>query len=303
MNIVVFGGTGLIGRAFCRYALMNNHVPIIVSRNPDRFDIPYKKISYTDAGKPVLQRMLSDEYAVVNLTGAGIANKRWSKQRKKVLERSRIEMLERIEVFLQQAPQEPEVFVQASAIGFYGDKGDVNVDEDSTQGNNYLSWLTEEWESAFKEMSLEDTRKVIIRTGIVLTKDGGVLPKMLTAYNAFVGGPLGVGNQFLSWIHIEDEVRAIMHLIEDSYARGAFNLTAPVPVTMKHFAQTLGAILDKSSFFRVPAFLLKLLFGQMAQETMLTGAKVLPKRLMEHEFEFIFTDVDLALRNLLLKKQ
>lgn len=299
MNIFIFGGTGLIGQAFCRHAMLNNHTPVIVSRNPAKYNTPYKMVSYSEAAQPAIHRLMSGEYAVVNLTGAGIADTRWTKERKTQIYNSRIDLLNRIELFLQQAPQEPDVFIQASAIGFYGDKKDVVVGEKGERGEGFLAELAEKWEDKFLEIGLEDTRKVIIRTGVVLSGKGGMLPRAIKPFKLFVGGHLGSGKQYLSWIHMEDQLRAMLFLIENSYARGVFNLTAPNPVTMKRFSKILGKVLQKPSFFPVPGIVLKALFGQMAKETLLQGVNASSTKLVEHEFEFIFYDLESALRSIL----
>ncbi|ALO16778.1 Epimerase family protein [Salinivirga cyanobacteriivorans] len=303
MVILVFGGTGLIGQEFCAHALMNNHQPIVVSRFPERYNIPYQIIGYADAAKPPVQRMLSGEFAAVNLTGANIASKSWSDSRKKYLLESRIDILDRIELFLQQAPQEPDALLQSSAIGYYGNTGSKKIDENSAPGSGFLSELAQKWEERFQKVELEDTRKLIMRTGIVLSNNGGMLPKVLKPFKLFAGGVIGSGKQYVSWIHIQDQVRAMMHLIEDKYTHGVYNLTAPEPVTMKTFTKAVGKTLRRPAFFKVPSFVIKAMYGQMGKETILEGTRVYPKRLQDYEFEFIFTDVNLALKNLLIKQK
>lgn len=303
MIILVFGGTGLIGQAFCAYALMNGYKPVIVSRNPKQYNTPYQTLSYADAAKTTVQRMLSSDYVAVNLSGANIAEKRWTPIRKEYLEKSRIDILDRVELFLQQAPQEPEVFIQASAIGYYGDTGEVDITEKAPAGKGFLAELAAHWEERFSKVALEDTRKIIMRTGVVLTNKGGMLPRISKPFKLFVGGHPGSGKQYLSWIHMQDQVRAMLYLIEDKYAMGVFNFTAPNPVTMRDFAKTLGKTMKRPSFMPIPGFAMRMLYGQMAQETMLEGNKVLPERLLDHEFEFIFSDLSFALNNLLIKRK
>lgn len=303
MVILVFGGTGLIGQEFCAHAMMNNHQPVVVSRSPEKHSIPYQIVGYADAAKPSVQRMLSGEYAAVNLTGANIADKPWSDSRKKYLLESRLDILDRIELFLQQAPQEPDALLQSSAIGFYGSTGDKKVDEQTGNGDNFLAELAQKWEERFKNVALEETRKLIMRTGIVLSNKGGMLPRVVKPFNYFAGGVIGSGKQYISWIHMQDQIRAMMHIIEDKYTHGVYNLTAPEPVTMKTFTKAVGKTLHRPAFMKVPSFIIRAMYGQMGKETILEGTRVYPKRLLDYEFEFIFTDINLALKNLLVKQQ
>lgn len=303
MNIFVFGGTGMIGRAFCEYAMLNGHKPIIVSRFPEKYSLPYQVFGYPDASSTNVQRLMSGGFAVVNLSGANIAEAKWTDARKDVLVKSRIDILDRVELFIQQAPQEPDVILQASAIGYYGNTGDKEIKEDSEPGEGFLAELAVNWEKRFKKIELEDTRKVILRMGVVLSNKGGILPRISKPFKMFMGGVIGTGNQYVSWIHMQDVVRAMVHLIEDDFANGAFNLTASNPVTMREFAHEIGKTLHRPSHFPIPTFIIKLLFGQMAQETMLSGTRVLPGRLSEYEFEFIYTDLELAFKNLLVKRK
>ncbi len=303
MVILVFGGTGLIGQEFCSYAMMNGHTPVVVSRSPDKHNLPFKVIGYADIAKSQIQRMLSGDFAAINLSGAGIADKKWSPARKKYLENSRIDIIDRVELFLQQAPQEPNVFLQASAVGYYGDTGDQEIDEQTSPGKNFLAKLAVKWEDRFSKTALEDSRKIIMRTGVVLTNKGGFFPRILKPFKMFVGGVVGSGEQYLSWIHMQDQVRAMLYVIEDKYAYGVYNFTAPNPVKMKKFAKLLGKVIHRPSFMPIPGFVMKMLYGQMAKETMLEGTRALPKKLIDHEFEFIFTDVSLAMKNLVSKKE
>jgi uncharacterized protein (TIGR01777 family) len=303
MNIFVFGGTGMIGRAFCEYAMLNGHKPIIVSRFPEKHNLPYQVFGYPEASSTNVQRLMSGGYAVVNLSGANIAESKWTEARKDVLMKSRIDLIDRVELFIQQAPQEPDVILQASAIGYYGDTGDKEINEDGDPGEGFLAGLAVEWEKRFKKIELEDTRKIILRTGVVLSNKGGMLPRISKPFRVFLGGVIGSGDQYVSWIHMQDVIRAMMHLIEDDFANGPFNLTSPNPVTMREFSRKLGKALKKPSSFPIPTFMIKLLYGQMAKETMLSGTRVIPNRLREYEFEFIYSDIDLAFKNLLFKRK
>ncbi|PLX16397.1 MAG: TIGR01777 family protein [Salinivirgaceae bacterium] len=303
MNIFVFGGTGMIGKAFCEYAMLNGHKPIIVSRFPEKHNLPYQICGYPDASSTNVQRLMKGGYAAVNLSGANIAEEKWTDARKDQLEKSRIDIIDRVELFIQQAPQEPDVILQASAIGYYGDTGDKEIKESDEPGKGFLAELAVKWEARFKKIELEDTRKIMLRTGVVLSNAGGMLPRISKPFKMFMGGVVGSGKQYVSWIHMQDMVRAMLHLIEDDFANGAFNLTSPNPVTMKEFSKKLGKTLKRPSSFPIPNFIIKMLYGEMGKETMLSGTRVIPSRLNEYEFEFIYTDLELAFKNLLIKRK
>jgi uncharacterized protein (TIGR01777 family) len=200
---------------------------------------------------------------------------------------------------LQKASARPKILIQASAVGYYGLRADEELDETSPPGEGFLAALARDWEdSTFGAASL-GVRRVVVRSGLVLDRDGGVLPRFLRQFRLFAGGPLGNGKQWLSWIHRRDEIAGIRFLLEREDLAGVFNLTAPGPLTMKGFAQTLGRVMRRPAWFPVPEFLLRLLFGQMAEETLLAGQKVLPRALLKAGFRFSYPDLELALREIL----
>ena len=192
----------------------------------------------------------------------------------------------------------PHVIIQASAVGYYGPTGNEEIHEDSPPGQDFLAKLCLEWEDSTAPVADIGVRRAIIRTGIPLTPKGGVLPRFLLPFRLFLGGPLGSGNQWFPWLHINDQVRAIRYLIENEKLSGAFNLSAPEPVTNRQFARTLGQVLNRPSFIRVPPLAVKMLFGEMAT-IILDGQRQIPKRLMETGYKFQFSKLEPALRNLL----
>jgi len=200
---------------------------------------------------------------------------------------------------IREAEQKPQVLIQASAVGYYGDRGDEELTEESPPGQDDIAMICREWEAVASEVEGLGTRLAIIRTaGVVLSTEGGAFPFMLLPFKLFLGGPLGSGRQWFSWIHIEDEARAIRFLIENPQARGVFNLCAPVPTTNAEFSHTLGRVLKRPSFFPTPAFLLRLAFGEKAI-LLLGSQKQIPRRLLELGFEFRYPQAEVALRNLL----
>jgi uncharacterized protein len=227
--------------------------------------------------------------AVVNLAGANISGKRWTPEYKKEIRDSRV-LTTRALVELK-----PRLLVNASAVGYYGGRGDETLDETSAPGRDFLSGVVVEWEA---EAARAPGRSVFLRTGVVLSTRGGALQQMLLPFRAFVGGPIGSGKQWFPWIHIADEVSAILRCIDHDHLSGPVNLVAPGIVTMKQFAQALGRALHRPAFFPVPAAPLKILLGEFA-EVMLEGQRAVPRKLLADGFQFRFTDVDAALSNLL----
>jgi uncharacterized protein (TIGR01777 family) len=193
------------------------------------------------------------------------------------------------------AKPKPAVVIQASAVGYYGSRGDERLDEDSGVGTGFLADVCRRTEATAARVERLGVRYVAIRSGLVLGQEGGVLPRFLMPYRFFVGGTLGSGRQWFSWISLEDEIRAIRFLMENSGLQGAFNLTAPNPVTMRQFSRVLGRVLHRPAWARVPAFVLRLAFGPMAEETLLASQKAVPKRLLEAGFTFRYPELRAAL--------
>jgi uncharacterized protein (TIGR01777 family) len=237
---------------------------------------------------------------VVNLSGESIATGRWTRKKKDRIRASRLEAGAAIVEAVRAARVKPEVLIQASGVGIYGDPGERVLDETSPlQGFGFLGPFAREWEASTSEVEALGVRRAIIRTGIVLGMEDGVLPRFLTPFRFFLGGPLGRGTQGFSWIHISDEISAIRFLLENDGCTGPFNLTAPAPMAMGAFLKILGKAMGRPSWLPVPALTLKILFGQKAKEIMLSGQIVKPSRLIEVGYRFEFPDAESALRDLL----
>lgn len=301
MRVVLPGGSGLIGRAVAAELAAAGHEPVVLTRDPGKLtDLPQGVRAEKWDGKTAAgwSTLLDRESAIIHLAGEGIADKRWSEERKKQLLDSRVRSSEAVLAGIEQAAVRPEVLLQASAVGYYGDTGEAEVGEDNPPGDDFLGRLAAAWEDATKPAEALGLRRAILRTGIVLAREGGALPRMLLPFRLGVGGPLGSGRQWFPWIHIADEVGAIRFLLENDDARGPFNLCSPNPVRNADFARALGKALGRPSFLPTPAFALKIALGEVA-EALLSGQKAFPHRLLALGYEFRFPNLDGALADLL----
>jgi len=223
---------------------------------------------------------------------------RWTGDKKRRLRQSRIDSGRAIVEAIAAAEQKPNVLVQSSAIGYYGPRDDEPITESDPAGDDFLASIAVEWEACTEAVESLGVRRVIIRTGLIQTLEGGPLARMYLPYKLFGGGYFGNGRQYWSWIHLDDEIRAIRFLLENDLARGPFNLTAPNPVTCRDFGKTLGKVMGRPSYMPVPGFALKLVIGEVAT-IVLDGQKALPKKLEELGFSFKFTDLEQALQDII----
>jgi uncharacterized protein (TIGR01777 family) len=228
---------------------------------------------------------LSGVHAVVHLAGEPVAH-RWTAERKRAIRESRVQSTELLARAVAALPQKPRVFLSASAVGYYGDRGDDLLDESAGPGSDFLAGVAREWEGATMPMSDAGVRVVLLRTGIVMSRKGGALAKLLPIFRLGGGGPLGNGRQWMSWIGLDDHVRAMEHALFTESMRGAANLVSPNPVKNAEFATTLGRVLARPALIPVPAFALELLYGEMARATLLAGQRALPKALSAAGFQF-----------------
>jgi uncharacterized protein (TIGR01777 family) len=298
MRVIITGATGFIGKALCK-ALHNDYEVIALSRDADgsRQSIGHlAEIVQWDARKPAGWASQADgALAIINLAGENVASGRWSKARKSRILQSRLDATSAVVEVIKQMQNKPKVVIQASAIGYYGSRFDEQLDEASTPGEGFLADVCQRVESFAEQIEGMGVRCVIIRTGVVLDKGGGALAKLMKPFRFYLGGHIGSGEQWFSWISLDDEVATIKFLMENEKLRGVFNLTAPQPVTMKEFCKTLGKVLHRPAWLNVPGFAARLAFGEMADEMLLSGQRVLPKRLLAAGFEFKYSDVEKAL--------
>ena len=236
--------------------------------------------------------------AVINLAGESIAARRWSAPQKQRLRDSRMLATRSLTTAIRQAARPPAAFISGSAVGYYGDRGDETLTEASAPGTDFLAGLAKDWEAAANEIA-QVTRVALVRTGIVLDRRGGALPKMLPPFQMFVGGPLGSGTQYMPWIHKDDWVRLVSWIITADGARGPVNATSPSPVTNAEFSKALGRALKRPSLLPAPAFALRIALGEMADALLLSGQRALPVRATDLGFSFRYSNIDEALASVL----
>jgi uncharacterized protein len=301
MRVIITGGSGLIGRELTATLSYAGHEVILLSRFPNRVqDLPLKAraVQWDGHSPEGWGELVNGAGAIVNLAGANIAGQRWSAQRKQVLRDSRVEAGQAVVEAVRAAINKPPVVVQASAVGYYGARGTEEVTETTPGGSGFLPELCKDWEASTAPVEELGVRRAIARTGVVLSPEGGALPRMMAPFRFFAGGPIGDGRQWFPWIHFTDEVNALKYLIENESASGVYNLCAPTPVTNAEFSRTLGKRMHRPCWLAVPGFGLRLLYGEMA-DVLLKGQKQMPRRLQRSSFRFIYTAVDAALKDII----
>lgn len=300
-RFLVTGSSGLVGTALTAHLSAAGHQVTRLLRGPARSTDPRRASSESwDPGRGHLDpESVSGYDAVVHLAGAGIADGQWSPARKKLIRDSRVDGTHLLARSLAAAPIPPPVLVCASAVGFYGDRGDVEVDEASAVGSGFLAETAREWEEAARPAVGAGIRVVHLRIGIVLTPAGGALARILPPYRMGLGGPLGNGRQFWSWIALNDLLGVVMHSAATKELVGPVNAVSPEPVRNSEFSATLARVLRRPAVFRVPARVLQLLLGEMADEMLLGSTRVRPTRLIESGFDYDYPVLEDALRHLL----
>ncbi len=293
-RLLITGGSGFIGSRLVPVLLDQGHDVTILTRNPDKTALHFNHAVTTIEQLNLLNDI--DVFdVVINLAGQGITDKRWTPGIKKQLRESRIATTQKLISYLQVAKKKPECLISGSAIGYYGNQGDKLVDEQVSGDSSFSSKLCFDWELEAQQAEILGIRTCYLRTGIVLGKKGGALSKMLPAFKLGLGGPMGNGRQWMSWIHMDDLTGLILHTISNKDIKGAINATAPNPVTNKVFSSTLASVLKRPAFFPMSAFVLKVLLGQMAEELLLSGQRVIPKKILDAGYEFQYAELQSAL--------
>jgi len=295
-NILISGGTGFIGSALVEELLKQGHFIRVITRNTDKYSDSAKNLTYIGWDDDLAKQATWAD-VVVNLAGESIFGKRWTEEVKKRLRQSRIEVTRNLVDAMRNAQTAPDVFISASAIGYYGDTGDKPVDEKDEPGNDFLAQVCVDWEKEAQKSESIGIRTVIPRLGIVLEKGGGALETMLPAFKLFVGGPVGSGEQYVPWIHLTDVIQALTASITTEKMGGIYNFCAPNPVTMNTFADAVATALNRPSLFKVPSFVLKTALGEAATP-ILASIRAEPQRLLDAGYKFDFDDIYLAMADI-----
>lgn len=299
MKVVIAGGSGFLGTALCTGLAARGHEIVVLTRDASSANSEARHVTWPAEDAPGPWRNEIDgAAAVINLAGASIAGKRWSAARKEVLRSSRILATRALVSAIRAANSRPQVLLSGSAVGFYGAQPEdgPELDESAPPGSDFLATMAVDWEAEAHAATALDCRTVLIRTGIVLARQGGALQKMMPPFKFFVGGPIGSGRQVMSWIHLRDWVAMVAWLVEHRTASGAYNATAPHPATNAEFSKALGAALGRPSWLPVPGFALKILLGEMAGVALLAGQRVVPHRALDGGFSFEYPEITAAMR-------
>ena len=306
MRILITGGTGFIGSKLIEALFFQGYDDIrLLTRNTikakKKIPFPISAYKWNPHDGYIDSTALDGVDVVINLAGEGIADKRWNDNRKEEILNSRIESIKTLmnEIQLKQTP--PRKFISTSAIGIYGNRGDEEITESSSLGNDYLAQVCKEWEYPVLNHQIKSMQTAIVRIGIVLGRDGGALSKMLPAFKLGLAGVLGDGNQYMSWIHLDDLIGQFIYLLKNENAEGIYNAVSPTPVPNYVFTKTLGKILNRPTILSVPNFALKIVLGEMSQ-LLLNGQKVLPKSMQDIGHQFKYVNIEDALKHILKKE-
>lgn len=298
MKILITGGTGFVGSQIVNRLIREGHIITVVTRSPKRYKEEAAKnqrfVSWDDDFVPLME----ETDIVINLTGESLFGQRWTDEVKLKIYSSRIDNTTTLVRAIEKAGNRPRLMISVSGVDYYAD-GDSDVqDEAYPAGDDFLSRVCTDWENAALQARQSGVRVAVPRLGVVLGKGGGALQQMVPPFRFFVGGPIGSGEQFFSWIHMDDVCRGLLYPVENEEFEGVYNLSSPRPVTMNEFAASLGDVLNRPSFFRVPESVLKLVLGEAATPV-LSSHRVQPKKLQRAGFEFEFEDLKEALSDLL----
>jgi len=302
-RVIVTGGTGFIGRALCQ-VLVDKHDEVIVLtrsvQNARQILGDRVVVKQWDGASPEpVADLLNKQASIINLVGENIGSGRWSAAKLKRIIGSRVSAGKAITEAIRSSTQKPAVLVQASGIGYYGNQGEVLLDEKSQPKPSILTDIAAQWEQSVAAIPDMGVRVAIFRLGVVLAGHGGFLSRVMLPFKLFMGGHQGSGEQWISWIHLNDVVNGILYLLKDSRLSGVFNLTSNSPVKAREFYRTLGDVMNRPSWLHVPGFAMRLLLGKMADELILTGQRAVPKRMLEAGFQFQFGDLKQALTHAL----
>jgi len=301
-RVIITGASGFIGKALCRYLYENGYVVIALSRNPSKSGKSLGKyvkvVGWNGKSSNEWAHYLDGSYGIINLAGENIGTGRWNYNKKRLILESRLDAGNAVIDAIGKVNNKPKVLIQASAIGYYDLHSDEIFDESSKNGKDFLSDVCRQWEISTKEAESFGVRHIVVRSGIVLGQNGGVFPRLFLQFRMFLGGYFGSGKRWLSWIHINDEIRAIKFLLEKELS-GIFNLTALEPIIIKDFCHILGNLTKRPPWLSLPSSPVRLFFGEKGEEILLSSQRVVPKRLLENGFNFLYPDVESALKEII----
>ena len=293
MKILITGASGLIGKELSKALAAKGYDVLAATRKtsgkPNEIDWD-TETGFADEDLPQLENL----HAIIHLAGENVSG-RWTDEKKRKIMDSRVNGTRSVVETIAKLENKPKVFLSGSATGIYGDRADETMTETSAAGDTFLAEVVKNWEAEAVKAEKSGVRVVLLRTGIVLAKDGGALAQMLTPFKFGLGGTIGSGKQWMSWISLEDEIRAIIFALENENIKGAVNLVAPHPATNEHFTDTLGAVVHRPTILPLPAFAVNLAFGEMGDALLLDSTRVAPTKLQEHGFEFKYPELKPAL--------
>jgi uncharacterized protein (TIGR01777 family) len=296
MKIVIAGGSGFIGEPLVRRLLARGDDVAVLTRNPSKVRAG-RAVLWNPPAEGSWMDDVANADVVINLAGENVGGGRWTAERKKQIMESRVAATSALVYAMKRKPQPSRTLISASATGFYGDREDELLDENAAPGSGFLAEVTKRWEDLANAAD-SFARVAILRFGVVLAKDGGALAKLLLPFRLGAGGPMGSGKQWMPWIDRDDILRIIEWSIDRDATRGTYNATAPNPARNRDFARTLGHVLHRPALIPTPAFALRVALGsEMADEMLLGGQRVLPKRATEEGFEFAYPELDAALKH------
>lgn len=306
MKVIITGGTGFIGKKLTVNLTEKGYKVIILTRHlSGKKNQPDSLVEYClwdgKSSEGWLEKC-EGKYAIINLAGENIGKGRWTDGRKKSILESRLRAAAAVCEAVKKSDIKPSVVIQGSAIGYYDGNSGILYDETSLPGNRFLSETVKKWEESALSVKNENVRLVIARTGVVLGSDGGFLPRIILPFRLFAGGPIGSGLQWISWIHIEDEINALIYLLENQHLEGIFNLCVPEPLQSGDLLKKLAAVLHRPYWFPTPGFIIRLVFGEMGKELVLSGERTSGKKIACKGFKFKFEDIGSALESLIGKR-
>jgi len=303
MRITLLGGSGFLGKHLISALSASGHSITLITRRPQtvRQTVPPAVEVQRRSTPEALASIINESDAVVNLTGESIGAKRWSRKRKQEILSSRVETTRNVVEAIGRTSKKPSVLLNASAVGYYGNVQSGDVSERHPPGTDFLADVCVQWEAEARKAERFGVRVLLPRSGVVLANDAEALQRMMVPFKFFVGGPLGSGAQWFPWIHIDDEIGAMVHLLGNPTATGPYNFVAPESVTMRQFCSVLGKAMHKLSWAPVPSFVLKIVLGEMAEALVLGGQKAVPQKLMESGYQFRYSGIREALAQIFPK--